>query len=185
MSTNIKILIFNRFSLCLISCAIAFSFSAFSAASAFALSVTLSSFLGGPTKGADESIRDVEIDAQGNVYSTGGTASGGFPVTQGSYDTTFNGKHDVHVVKLNSAGQRLGGYGTRDGQGPVFICWRNGTNVGCRANYANETKFSTVNVGSMPAGSWHNFTVKAVWSHNPSVGRIELYGALNSTWMEN
>jgi Polysaccharide lyase len=37
-----------------------------------------------------------------------------------------------------------------------------------------------VNLGYIPAGTWHTFMVKAVWSHDPSKGRIEFYldGAL-------
>jgi hypothetical protein len=66
-------------------------------------------------------------------------------------------------------------YGTKDGKGPVFVCWRTNGHVYCRANYANETKWDTVDLGYIPAGSWHTYMVKAVWSHNPSEGRIEIY----------
>lgn len=52
-----------------------------------------------------DSLRDVAVDAEGNLYATGGTASPGFPVTDGAYDTTFNGWHDVWVMKLDPAGR--------------------------------------------------------------------------------
>jgi Polysaccharide lyase len=65
-------------------------------------------------------------------------------------------------------------YGSRDGKGPVVICWRTDGHVWCRANYANETKWDTVDLGYIPAGSWHTYRVKAVWSHDPSEGRIEI-----------
>jgi hypothetical protein len=79
------------------------------------------------------------------------------------------------VFELYQYGPALGGYGTRDGKGPVFICWRVNGRVSCRANYANETKFNTVSLGAIPTGTWHTFTVKAVWSHDPSQGRIEFF----------
>jgi hypothetical protein len=82
---------------------------------------------------------------------------------------------DGVVFELYQYGPALGGYGTRDGKGPVFICWRMDGRVRCRANYANETKANTVDLGFIPAGTWHTYTVKAVWSHDPSQGRIELY----------
>jgi Polysaccharide lyase len=66
-------------------------------------------------------------------------------------------------------------YGTPDGKGPVFICWRDDGKVSCRANYANETKWDSFALGSIPAGTWHTYMVKAVWSHDPSKGRIEFY----------
>jgi hypothetical protein len=66
-------------------------------------------------------------------------------------------------------------YGTKDGKGPVVICWRKDGHVWCRANYANETKADTVDLGFIPAGTWHTYKVNAVWSHNPSEGRIEIY----------
>ena len=82
---------------------------------------------------------------------------------------------DGNVLSLFQNGPQLGGYGTRDGQGPVVICWRNTGRVACRANYANETKADAVDLGAIPAGTWHTYMVKAVWSHDPSQGRIEIY----------
>jgi len=66
-------------------------------------------------------------------------------------------------------------YGTRNGTGPVVIFWRTNGRVAGRANYANETKYSNFDLGVVPAGTWHNYMVKAVWSHDPSEGRIEIY----------
>jgi hypothetical protein len=86
---------------------------------------------------------------------------------------------DGSVFELFQDGPQTGGYGTRDGQGPVFLCWRNNGQVSCRANYANETKWNVVNLGRIAAGTWNTFTVNAVWSHNASQGRIEFY--LNGT----
>jgi Polysaccharide lyase len=82
---------------------------------------------------------------------------------------------DGVVFELFQSAPKLGGYGTRDGNGPVFICWRNNGRVGCRANYANETKATAVDLGFIPAGTWHTLTLNAVWSHNASQGRLELY----------
>jgi hypothetical protein len=68
-----------------------------------------------------------------------------------------------------------GGYGTRDGQGPVVRFFRTNGRVTVHFNYANETKRDTVDLGAIKSGTFHTYTVKAVWSHNPSVGRFELY----------
>src|SRR5262245_20963730 len=57
--------------------------------------LVFSTYLGGSQ---EDSIRDITTDSQGNIYVTGGTASPNFPVTTGSYDTTFNGWHDVFVA---------------------------------------------------------------------------------------
>jgi uncharacterized repeat protein (TIGR01451 family) len=94
-----------------------------------------------------EHARDVYVDSQGNVYMTGGTASPDFPVTPGSYDTTFNagGTHvgsqgycDAFVAKFSPGGDLiwatfLGGpnydraYGIEvDSQGYVYVAGRAG-----------------------------------------------------------
>jgi hypothetical protein len=96
---------------------------------------------------------------------------------------TYSGKLRFHentgsdgvVFELFQSAPKLGGYGTRDGNGPVFICWRDNSRLKCRANYANETKSTAVDLGSIPAGTWHTLTLNAVWSHNASQGRLELY----------
>jgi hypothetical protein len=54
-----------------------------------------------------DTVRDVAVDADGNLVATGGTASPDFPTTAGAYDTTFNGWHDVWIAKLDPAGNLL------------------------------------------------------------------------------
>ncbi len=48
------------------------------------------------------------VDEQGFIYIVGGTHSSDFPVTEGSYDTSFNGEGqiagDVFVTKINPTG---------------------------------------------------------------------------------
>jgi beta-propeller repeat-containing protein len=66
--------------------------------------LVFSTYLGGSQ---EDTIRDITTDIQGNIYVTGGTASPNFPVTAGSYDTTFNGWHDVFVAKLDPNGHLL------------------------------------------------------------------------------
>src|SRR5215211_7415324 len=64
-----------------------------------------STFLGG-TQG--ESADDLTLDAAGNAYLTGLTASTDFPTTPGAYDTTYSGgQTDAFVAKLNAAGSAL------------------------------------------------------------------------------
>jgi hypothetical protein len=66
--------------------------------------VTVSTYLGGS---AEDSIRDVATDLLGNIFITGGTASPNFPATAGSLDTSFNGRHDVFVAKLDQSGSLI------------------------------------------------------------------------------
>ena len=51
------------------------------------------------------------VDEQGFIYLVGGTHSSDFPVTEGSYDTSFNGEGqmagDVFVTKLNPSGTEI------------------------------------------------------------------------------
>jgi hypothetical protein len=63
-----------------------------------------STFLGG---GDVDVGRGVAVDASGQAYVTGETASGDFPTTAGAYDTTHNGRRDVFVSKLSTTGDGL------------------------------------------------------------------------------
>jgi hypothetical protein len=67
-------------------------------------SLVYSTYLGG--SGADW-IHDLEIDAVGNVYVTGVTASSDFPTTPGAFDTSLGGQFDGFVAKLASDGASL------------------------------------------------------------------------------
>ena len=60
---------------------------------------------------------DIAIDSEGNAYIAGETNSSNYPVTVGSYDTSYNGRSDYYnglgeysdafVTKLNSSGTSL------------------------------------------------------------------------------
>jgi Polysaccharide lyase len=82
---------------------------------------------------------------------------------------------DGNVFSLFQDGPQTGGYGTRDGQDPVVIFWRDNGKVQGRANKANETDWDKFDLGTVHSGEWHNYMVKAVWSHDTSEGRIEIY----------
>ncbi|MEO8294433.1 MAG: SBBP repeat-containing protein [Gemmatimonadota bacterium] len=94
-----------------------------------------STYLGGTSQ---DQIRDIAVDAQGNVYLVGGSESPTFPTTPGVYDDTPNGNYDVFVVKLDPQGQIIwstvvGGpnydraYGIElDAQGFIYIAGRAG-----------------------------------------------------------
>src|SRR5437867_2121639 len=64
-----------------------------------------STYLGGS---GDELSFGIAVDAFGNAYVTGRTASADFPTTSGAFDNTFNGGfNDVFVTKLNATGSAL------------------------------------------------------------------------------
>jgi hypothetical protein len=49
----------------------------------------------------------IAVDASGQAYVTGRTASSNFPTTQGAYETTYSDYTDAFVAKLNSSGSAL------------------------------------------------------------------------------
>jgi len=53
----------------------------------------------------------ITVDDQGFIYIAGGTQSPDFPVTEGAYDTSFNGEGswagDIFVTKLNPTGSEI------------------------------------------------------------------------------
>lgn len=74
--------------------------------------------LHGSQSGAADQTRDVAVDAQGNVYVTGGTADQNFPTTPNAYQRTFGrgqpltsagsgGNWDVFVMKFSADGQLI------------------------------------------------------------------------------
>src|SRR5262249_43944503 len=70
-----------------------------------------STYLGG---GGDDGASGVAVDASGNAYVTGTTASVGglgivdnFPTTPGAFQTTFGRGYDAFITKLNAAGSAL------------------------------------------------------------------------------
>ncbi|MFZ5471583.1 MAG: SBBP repeat-containing protein [Myxococcota bacterium] len=71
---------------------------------AAAETLTFSTYLGGA--GTDQ-LRDITVDAQGNVYLAGGTQSSDFPTTAGAYSRASNGSWDAFVVKLSPQGALL------------------------------------------------------------------------------
>jgi formylglycine-generating enzyme required for sulfatase activity len=63
-----------------------------------------STYLGGS---AYEEAYGIALDAAGNVYVTGRTASSNFPTTAGAVDGTSNGSDDAFVAKLSTGGSVL------------------------------------------------------------------------------
>jgi hypothetical protein len=63
-----------------------------------------STYIGG---GGTDSPRDIAIDALGNAYVDGVTASTNFPTTPGAFDTTDNPMDDGFALKLNATGSAL------------------------------------------------------------------------------
>jgi hypothetical protein len=67
-------------------------------------SLIYSTYIGGNS--GDEGF-GIILDSSGNIFGTGYTWSSNFPVTQSSYDTTYNGQDDIFVFKLDSTGSNL------------------------------------------------------------------------------
>ncbi|MBF8278457.1 MAG: hypothetical protein HW390_3530 [Candidatus Brocadiaceae bacterium] len=61
-------------------------------------SLLASTSLGGSSTDGGNSL---SLDTSGNVYVLGSTWSANFPVTNGAYDTSYNGRYDVFVSKLD------------------------------------------------------------------------------------
>jgi hypothetical protein len=83
---------------------------------------------------------------------------------------------DGSVLELfqGAPGGESGGYGSRNGTGPVVRFWRWKDQVTVHALYNNETQLTQV-AFPVKSGQWHTYMVKAVWSHDPREGLIEIY----------
>jgi hypothetical protein len=66
--------------------------------------IDFSTFVGGT--GSDAG-RGIDVDAAGNVYVTGQTASADYPTTPGVFDRGYNNNTDVFVTKLDSSGSTI------------------------------------------------------------------------------
>ena len=67
-------------------------------------SLTYATYLGGAGADIGESVM---LDSIGSMLIAGQTGSVGFPITQGSYDTTYNGGLDAYVVKMDPEGREV------------------------------------------------------------------------------
>ncbi len=97
--------------------------------------LTWSTYFGGS---GEDTVRDVVVDAGGNVYVTGGTGSSNFPLVNPA-QPAFGGNHDVFVSKFGANGALLwstylGGPGydrayavELDGVGNVYVAGRAGS----------------------------------------------------------
>ena len=66
--------------------------------------IDFSTFVGGT--GSDAG-RGIDVDAEGNIYVTGQTASADYPTTPGVFDRGYNNNTDVFVTKLDSSGSKI------------------------------------------------------------------------------
>jgi hypothetical protein len=66
--------------------------------------VIFATYLGGS---GDETGFGIAVDASGNAYATGFTASSDFPTAGTPFQSTFGGNHDAYVTKYNSDGSAL------------------------------------------------------------------------------
>ncbi|HRU94467.1 MAG TPA: SBBP repeat-containing protein, partial [Anaerolineae bacterium] len=144
-------------------------------------------FLGGSSYDYGEAIA---IDVAGAAYVTGETRSADFPTTPGAWDTTYNGKCDAFVVKLNAAGSGLayatflggssydyGGAIAIDGAGAAYVT---GQTVSADFPTTPGAWDTTLNGGSSdafvvkldPAGSSLAYATFLGGSNNDDSGRV-------------
>lgn len=76
-------------------------------------------FIGGSNT---DQANSVKVDAAGNFYLGGFTASNDYPATAGAFDQTANGANDCFVTKLNATGTALV-YSTYIGGAGADICY--------------------------------------------------------------
>ena len=130
-----------------------------------------STYLGGSS---DDNGFGIALDAAGNAYVTGFTASSNFPTTAGAFDTSFNGGQDVFVTKLNPAGTSalystyIGGSSNDqglaiavDGTGNAYVTGFTGsTNFPIRADTSQIPPGSFVYRSTYQGGSTDAFVTK-------------------------
>lgn len=123
-------------------------------------SLLFSTFLGGEE---NDSTEGITLDAQGNVYVTGGTKSFAYPTTLGAYQGSRAGDTDAVLTKFNPAGSALlfstflGGGGTDRGSGVVV----DSTGKVYLAGFTGSADFPTENAfQNSPAGSFDAFVAK-------------------------
>jgi hypothetical protein len=80
-----------------------------------------STFLGGTN---DDYGSDIAVDGKGRAYVTGGTQSANYPMTRGAFDTSYNGRTDAFVTKLNASGSAL-----------AYSTFLGGTNTDANTDY--------------------------------------------------
>src|SRR5262249_6856367 len=65
--------------------------------------LVFSTYLGGSD---NDYCRGIAVDSSGNIYLAS-ASYGGFPVTVGAYQTTYNGNQDAVAVKMAASGSSL------------------------------------------------------------------------------
>lgn len=115
--------------------------------------LSYSTYLGGSTNGAGGSSGDhgqgIAVDAGGNAYVTGWTATTNFPTTGGAFQTAHAGglEEEVFVVKYSAAGAvaystYIGGAGGRERGRAIAV---DGAGVAYVAGQTQSTNFPTSN----------------------------------------
>ncbi len=127
--------------------------------------LSYATFLGGTNY---DSASAIAVDAGGNAYVTGWTASADFPTSAGAFDGTFDGTTvygDIFVTKLNPAGTALvystflGGSSGQDSSSAIALDAAGNAYV---TGYARSPDFPTTPGTVVPThnGYWEAFVTK-------------------------
>ena len=136
------------------------------------ISLVYATYLGG---GAGDVIQDVAVDAAGNMYVTGHTYSGNFPLAS-PFDATLGGGRDAFISKLDDQGSLL--YSTYLGGGFDEQGWGIVVDAGGNiyaSGHTTSSDFPTTSgaFDQTYAGGWDTYVVM----FSPD-GQMQQYGTL-------
>ncbi len=119
-----------------------------------------STYIGGSGLGSFEYSHGIVVDDEGEVFVLGETKSSDFPVSKESYDSTYNGKYDIVVLKLSNDLSRIisstfigGGGNDRGGS----IALDNKGRVYITGSTTSSTDFPVTNGSSFHGGDSDTF----------------------------
>ena len=123
----------------------------------------------------------IAVDGAGNAYVTGGTSWSDFPTTPGAFDTSYNGRFDAFVVKVNAGGTGLA-YATFLGGRDydyVYAIAVDGAGSAYVTGYTSSSDFPTTSGAfdtTYNGGDYDAFVAKL--AVEPNIQNVELVGQI-------